>query len=382
MIDNEIYVAGQWRRGNGEEITSLNPADGSVNATIDAASVDDVAEAIEHAQRAALDAAWRDCRAHERATFLHQIAAGIREHAEELALLQTRDTGKCLRETRALVASAAGTFQYVAAALETMENEVTPSRGDYVTVSSWEPLGVVGAISPWNSPIASDAQKVAPALAAGNAVIVKPAEWTSLVSLRLARIIEASDLPSGLVSVLPGAGRTVGDAIVRHPLIRKVSFTGGTSTGRTIAGAAAEKLMPVTLELGGKSPTIVFPDADRDIASNGILYGIFSSSGQSCIAGSRLFVHASIYDEFVGRLVERAKSLRVGHPERPESQVGPLVAAKHRDSVADYVDVGRGEGADVLCGGEAPAGDEFANGAYYLPTILQGVTNTARTCQE
>lgn len=382
MIDNQIYVAGEWRKGNGREITSVNPADGSVNANIDAASVEDTVEAIERGQQAALDPAWRNCRAHERAQYLHEIAAGIRRHSEEMALLQTRDTGKCLRETRALVASAAGTFQYVAAALETLEDEVTPSRGDYVTVSTWEPLGVVGAISPWNSPIASDAQKVAPALAAGNAVIVKPAEWTSLVSLRLARIIDESGLPAGLVSVLPGSGRTVGDAIVRHPLVRKVSFTGGTSTGRTIAGVAAEKLMPVTLELGGKSPTIVFPDADHDIAINGILYGIFSSSGQSCIAGSRLFVHASIYDEFVGRLVERARSLRVGHPENPESQMGPLVAVKHRDSVANYVDLGRDEGADVLCGGDAPAGDEYANGAYYLPTILQGVPNSARICQE
>jgi acyl-CoA reductase-like NAD-dependent aldehyde dehydrogenase len=382
VIDNEILVAGLWRRGNGGDIVSTNPADGSVNATINAASEADVIEAIERAHDAARQPAWRDAKPHERAGLLHAIAAGIRDHAEELAQLQTRDTGKCIRETRALVASAAATFQYVAAALETLENEITPSRGDYVTMSTWEPLGVVAAISPWNSPIASDAQKIAPALAGGNAVIVKPAEWTSLVSLRLARIIEAAGLPPGLLSVLPGPGRVIGDVIVKHPLVRKVSFTGGTTTGRVIARAAAEKLMPVTLELGGKSPTIVLPDADRETALNGVLYGIFSSTGQSCIAGSRLFVHESIYDEFVAELVERTKALQVGHPDNPATRVAPMVALAHRDSVARYVDLAREEGAEVLCGGRIPTGPDYDNGAYYLPTILQGLDNSARVCQE
>ncbi len=382
MIPNEIFVAGEWRRGSGEPINSINPADGTVNATINGASTDDVEQAVNAASEAAASSGWREMKPHLRASYLRAIATAIDANADELALLQTKDTGKCLTETRALVASAAGTFRYVGAALETLEDQLTPSRGDYLTMSIHEPLGVIGAITPWNSPIASDAQKMAPALAAGNGVIVKPAEWTSLVTLRLARIIEDCGLPAGLVSVLPGPGSSIGDAIVKHPLIKKVSFTGGTSTGRLIAHAAAEKLMPVTLELGGKSPTIVLPDANQATAINGILYGIFSSTGQSCVAGSRLFVHRDIYDEFVPRLVEKASSLKVGLPEDPETQVAPMVAFEHRDHVARYVQIGIDEGAEVLCGGKAPTGTPFDKGAFYLPTILQGVENSARICQE
>lgn len=382
MIRNEILVAGKWRKGAGAYIESVNPADGTSNAIINGADVNDVDESIRRAHEAATDSNWREMKPHVRASFLRAIADGIDSNAAELALLQTKDTGKCLTETRALVASAAGTFRYVGAALETIEDQLTPSRGDYLTMSVHEPLGVVGAITPWNSPIASDAQKIAPALAAGNAVVVKPAEWTSLVTLRLARIIEESGLPSGLVSVLPGPGSSISDSIVRHPLVKKVSFTGGTSTGRMIAHAAAEKLMPVTLELGGKSPTIVFPDADQDLAINGILYGIFSSTGQSCIAGSRLFVHRTIYDEFVSRLVERTRALKVGLPESPDTRIAPLVAFEHRESVARYVQIGIDEGAEVLCGGLAPTGDVYDQGAFYLPTVLHGVGNSARVCQE
>jgi betaine-aldehyde dehydrogenase len=188
------------------------------------------------------------------------------------------------------VASAAGTFQFFAAALETLEETITPSRGAFVTMSVHEPMGVVAAITPWNSPIASEAQKLAPALAAGNAVVVKPAEVTPLMALELARICEQAGVPKGIVSVLPGKGSVIGDAITKHPLVKRVSFTGGTTTGKHIAHIAADKMMPVSLELGGKSPTMVLDDADLDHAVNGVLYGIFSSSGESCIAGSRLFV--------------------------------------------------------------------------------------------
>ncbi len=209
-------------------------------------------------------------------------------------------------------------------------------------------------------------------LAAGNAVVLKPAEWTPLVSLALGRIIDDSGLPAGLLSVLPGKGSIVGDAIVQHPGIGKVTFTGGTRTGRTIAHAAAEKLMPVSLELGGKSPTIVLDDADIEQAVAGVMYGIFSSSGQSCIAGSRLFVDRSLYEPFVARLVERTRALRIGNGRDPLTQVGPLVHHAHRDSVASYVDLARREGGRVLCGGAVPDDPALADGAYYLPTIVDG----------
>jgi betaine-aldehyde dehydrogenase len=382
LPEGKLYVAGEWETGSGAEITSIFPADGSVNRVLKGASEADGVRAIERAKAAQADPAWRNLRPHERARFLARIADGIDANVDRISRIQTMDTGKTLKETRALAASAAGTFRYFAAALETSDEALTTQRGDALTLSIHEPLGLVAAITPWNSPIASDAQKVAPALAAGNAVLLKPASWSPLVSLELARIVDEAGLPKGLFSVLPGAGREIGNLLVEHPDIAKVSFTGGTSTGRALARKAAEKLMPVSLELGGKSPTIVFADADMDLTIAGVLYGVFSSTGQSCIAGARLFVERKVYDSFVERLVAATEKLRVGHPFDPETQVAPLVHFDHRDSVARMVDAARAEGAKVLAGGRAPEGEAYAKGAYYLPTILAGVDNAATICRE
>lgn len=382
LPDGRLYVGGEWEWGTGAEITSVYPADGSVNLVLKGASRADGERAIARAIAAQADPAWRGMKAHERARILHRIADGIEANADRIAHTQTRDTGKTRRETGALVASAAGTFRYVAAALETLDEALTTPRGDYLTMSVHEPIGLVAAITPWNSPIASDAQKVAPALAAGNAVLLKPASWSPLVALELARIIEGAGLPKGLFSVLPGAGREIGNLLVEHPAIGKVSFTGGTETGRMLARQAADKLMPVSLELGGKSPTIVFEDADIDLAIAGILFGVFSSTGQSCIAGARLFVQRSIHDRFVERLVAATGNLKVGDPFDPETQVAPMVHLDHRAGVAAMVDRAVAEGAQVLCGGAAPTGSAYDRGAYYLPTILAGVTNAAAICRE
>ncbi len=377
-----ILVAGEWRRGRGDVYASRYPADDSVNAELAAASVADVEETIEAADAARRRPDWAGLKPHERASILYRVSALIRERAEELAQLQRRDNGKPITETRALVASAAGTFQFFAAACETLEETLTPPRGDYLTMSVHEPMGVIAAITPWNSPIASEAQKLAPALAAGNAVIVKPAEVTPLAALELGRICEQAGVPRGVVSVVPGKGSVIGDAIVKHPLVKKVSFTGGTTTGRALAGIAAAKLMPVTLELGGKSPTIVFDDAELDHAVNGVLYGIFSSSGESCIAGSRLFVQESIRAQFLDRLAAKAKTLRVGDPEDPRTQMGPLITAKHRESIERYVQLGLDEGGRLLAGGQRPRGALFDRGWFYQPTILDGLANGARIAQE
>ncbi|MGI3124831.1 aldehyde dehydrogenase [Nitratireductor sp. PBL-C9] len=382
LPQNKLFVAGEWEEGSGAEITSIFPADGSVNRVLRGASVADGERAIERAKKAQADPAWRNLKPHERARFLYAIADGIEANAERISHIQSRDTGKTPRETGALAASAAGTFRYFGAVLESADEALTVQRGDALTMSVHEPLGLVGAITPWNSPIASDAQKVAPALAAGNAVLLKPASWSPLVSLELARIIEASGLPKGLFSVLPGAGREIGNLLVEHPDIAKISFTGGTATGRALAVKAAQKLMPVSLELGGKSPTIVFADADIEQALAGVLFGIFSSTGQSCIAGARLFVERPIYDQFVERLVAATQRLRVGHPFEADTQVAPMVHIDHRDSVAEHVRRAREEGAEVLIGGGAPEGAAFDKGAYYLPTILAGVDNKARICRE
>jgi betaine-aldehyde dehydrogenase len=378
----DILIGGEWKPGRGKRYASIYPADQSVNAEIAAADTQDVLDAVEAADAAWRRDDWAGLKPHQRAAVLHRISDTISARHESLAQLQRMDNGKPISETRALVASAANTFRYFAACLETLEETVTPSRGDYLTMSVHEPLGVVGAITPWNSPIASDAQKLAPALAAGNAVILKPAEITPLASLELARICEQAGVPRGVLSVLPGKGSVIGDVLVRHPKVRKIAFTGGTDVGRGIARLAAEKLMPVSLELGGKSPTIVFDDADIDHAVNGVLYGIFSSSGESCIAGSRLFVDAKIYKAFVERLVAGARALRVGDPTRDDTQMGPLVSGSHRESVERYVAMGLEDGGRLLCGGERLSGDGREKGFFYPPTIIEGLGNDSRICQQ
>ncbi|MFT7191166.1 MAG: betaine-aldehyde dehydrogenase [Dinoroseobacter sp.] len=377
-----IYIGGVWAKGRGAAITSTFAAEGVENQTLNGASTEDVELAITRAKIAQSDPVWQGLKAHERAQYLYKISDGITANIDRIAWIQSRDTSKNLGETRALAMSAAATFRYFGAVLETSDELLTVPRGDYLTYSVHDALGLVAAITPWNSPIASDAQKVAPALAAGNAVLLKPASWSPLVALELARIIDESGLPKGLFSVLPGSGREVGNLLVEHADIAKVSFTGGTSTGRHLAHVAAEKLMPISLELGGKSPTIVFDDCDVDQAIAGILFGIFSSSGQSCIAGSRLFVQADIYDSFVERLVTATKALKIGHPFDADTQVSSLVHADHRASVEAYVDLAREEGGEILTGGAAPEGAAYDNGAYYMPTIIAGLPNTARACRE
>jgi acyl-CoA reductase-like NAD-dependent aldehyde dehydrogenase len=378
----QTLIGGRWRDGSGPQYSTEYPADGSVVAELHAASVADADEAVQAAEAARHRPSWAGLKPHQRALLLHRMAAGIRDRAEELAQLQRLDNGKPISETRALVASAAGTFQYFAAACETLEDQVTPARGDYLTMSLHEPIGVVAAITPWNSPIASEAQKMAPALAAGCPVVIKPAEITPRMAIELARIGEAAGIPPGILSVLPGKGALLGDALVRHPLVKRVAFTGGTSVGLGIARLAADKLMGVSLELGGKSPTIVCADADLDHAVAGVLFGIFSSSGESCIAGSRAFVHRSVYAAFRERLLAGARALRVGDPALESTQMGPLVSGAHRESVERYVALGLAEGGQLLTGGARLAGSLHERGYYYPPTVIEGLPNGARMVQE
>ncbi|UWE17969.1 aldehyde dehydrogenase [Herbaspirillum huttiense] len=377
-----ICIAGQWRPGAGDRYATLYPATGEAVASLHAASVADVEEAILGADRAFRTSGWAQKKPHERAAVLFRVAQLIRENGEALAQLQRLDNGKPISETRNLVASAAATFQFFAAACETLEESLTPMRGDNLTMSVHEPMGVVAAITPWNSPIASEAQKMAPALAAGNAVVVKPAEVTPLAALALARLCIEAGVPAGLISVLPGRGSVIGDAITLHPLVKRVSFTGGTSTGKHIAHIAADKMMPVSLELGGKSPTMVFEDADIDHAVAGVLYGIFSSSGESCIAGSRLFVARSLHEPFMERLAAGAAALRVGDPADERTQMGPLITARHREGIERYVDMGVNDGGRIRTGGVRPKGPAFDRGYFYTPTIIEGLRNDQRICQE
>ncbi|HZP87862.1 MAG TPA: aldehyde dehydrogenase family protein, partial [Burkholderiales bacterium] len=277
-----------------ERFDSINPATGEVNHSVCLAESRHVDQAVQVAAGAASQRAWRTMLPHVRAAILRRIGDAMLADGERFARLQMIENGKVWSECVAQVKSAAATFHYYAGVCETLGSEVTPSRGPYLSMAAYEPYGVVGAITPWNSPMTMEAQKVAPALAAGNAVILKPSELTPSAAVELARVAARAGLPEGLLNVLPGDGAATGSALVAHPGVRMVSFTGGTASGKRIAIAAAEKLMPVALELGGKSPHIVFADADLDAAVAAVASGIFEGSGQSCVAGARLFVQRKV----------------------------------------------------------------------------------------
>ncbi|HEY4542386.1 MAG TPA: aldehyde dehydrogenase family protein, partial [Noviherbaspirillum sp.] len=305
-------LGANWRTGLGgsDVITSINPADGSVAGVVTRALPKDVDEAVAIAWDAFRTKPWRKLRLDQRATTLYEIGRRLAAEREPLARLQMADSGKPWKECLNMVDMAAGHFRYYAAVCETWQNEMTPARGEYFSMALAEPFGVVACITPWNSPIMNEAQKAAPALAAGNAVLIKPSEETPQLAIELARICTEAGLPEGLLTVLPGYGEDVGAALVKHSGVRMVSFTGGTETGRAIAAIAGQRLIPVGLELGGKSPHIVFDDADFDKAVAGVMSGIFGSAGQSCVAGSRLFVQKSIYERFMAELVARTAKVR------------------------------------------------------------------------
>lgn len=364
-----------------QPLTSVNPAIGVINYEVAAAGAETVDRAVRNATQAFRQRAWREMLPMQRARILFGIADGMERESDMLARLQMMENGKVWSECVKQVKSAAATFRYYGAVCETTGSEVTPARGDYVSMTAYEPYGVVAAITPWNSPLTMEAQKIAPALAAGNAVVLKPSEVTPSTGLAVARIALKAGLPPGILNVLTGTGLDVGAALVSHPLVRMVSFTGGTESGRRIAEVAARKLMPVALELGGKSPHILFEDADIDAAVAAVADGIFEGSGQSCVAGSRLFVQKSIHDLVVKKLVERARSLRVDLPDAPGAEMGPLATFAQRDKVEGMVDEARAAGAVILTGGARPSAPQLAKGAYYLPTIIGGIDNNAAIAQ-
>ena len=367
---------------NSHEIISINPATGAEISRVAVTTLTELDAAVERGWHAFHHSGWKSLLPHKRAQVLHAIAAGLLAEKESLARLQMQDNGKPLGECRGMVDSAVGTFRYYASVCETIEGDVTPSRGDYLSFTVLEPYGVVAAITPWNSPLMNDATKVAPALAAGNAVLLKPSEDSPLLGPELARIALACGLPKDLLQVVQGRGAEVGAALVAHPGVRMISFTGGTTSGRAIARVAGDRLIPAALELGGKSPHVVFADADLEHAVAAVVAGIFGSAGQSCVAGSRLFVEASIYDEVLTAVVARTRSLRVALPDADGVEVGPLSSFHHRDRVAAFVDRARAEGGRVLCGGEVPTGGDYDHGAFYLPTVIDGLGPQAVACQE
>lgn len=377
-----LLIGGEWIADTGETIVSVNPASGQVNYEVCVATARQVDAAVDCAREAASASAWRQMLPHNRARLLAKLADVIEARAVQFARTQMLENGKVLAECRAQALSAAATFRYYAAVCETLGSEVTPSRGQYWSMTVYEPYGVVAAITPWNSPLTMEAQKVAPALAAGNAVILKPSEVTPSAALALGQAALDAAIPPGILNVLPGTGAVTGDALVRHPGVKFVSFTGGTASGRRIAAVAAEKLMPVALELGGKSPHIVFADADLEAAAAAVSDGIFEASGQSCVAGSRLLVERRVYERVLDMVAEHARSLRIDLPDARGAQVGPLASFAHRERVERYVATARAEGGEIVAGGKRPEDPGLRDGAYYLPTVIAGLASSATVCQQ
>lgn len=376
-----FFAAGTWCTGTGEAFETRNPSTGQIIATVAGASQADLDQAVAAARKAVIAPDWAGLVPHLRARLLHRMGALIDRDRERLALVQLSDNGKTIGECRAMLESAANTFRYYAAACETAEGFVPPARGAYLNISIDVPVGVVGAITPWNSPATLEAQKLAPILAAGNAVLLKPSEVTPLIALEYAALAEEAGFPPGIVSVLTG-GIDLGRAMVAHPGIDMISFTGGSAAGRYIAAEAARQLKPVVLELGGKSPHIVCADADLGLAAKTVAMGIFSGAGQSCVAGSRIFVERAILVEFTAALINIATSMKIGPPEAADTQIGPLVGLAHRELVHGHVSRALAKGAVLLTGGAYPNDPALTTGAYYLPTLIGGVDNASDIAQQ
>ncbi len=366
---------------SGETFDVINPATNEHLARVAKAGKEDVDAAVDAAREAFERGKWVRMGAARRASILFKVAQIMRERQEEIARLEVMNNGKAISQAKAELNQAIEDFEFFAGAATKITGSTIPVPGNFLNYTVREPIGVCAQIVPWNYPIMMAAWKVAPALAAGNTVILKPASATPLTALLLGEICLEAGVPAGVLNVLPGPGAEIGVQLTEHPGVDKVAFTGETETGRDIMRRAAGTLKRISLELGGKSPNLVFEDADIDHAVNGSLFAIYYSAGQSCEARSRLFVQESIYDEFVEKFVEKTRRLKVGDPMEMTTQIGSLISPRHLERVDSYVKIGRDEGAEVLAGGER-AGNGLEKGNFYLPTVLAGVTNKARISQE
>jgi acyl-CoA reductase-like NAD-dependent aldehyde dehydrogenase len=351
----------------GRRYATRDPYTGEPWAEVPNADAADVDIAV-HAARAALDAAWGTLTGFDRARLMRSLAALLERDSERLAEIETRDNGKLLREMRGQTEYLPAWFHYFAGVADKLEGEVIPSdRPNFLTYTRHEPVGVVGAIVPWNSPLLLLAWKLAPGLAAGCTFVVKPSEHTPVSALELAKLVGEAGFPPGVVNVVTGDGPAVGEALVRHPGVDKIAFTGSEAVGAKVGGRAVERGARVTLELGGKSAQIVFEDAELDAATNGVVAGIYAAGGQTCVAGSRLLAHESVQDEIVERLRERARRIVLGDPRDPATQMGPLASERQLKAVLGFVERARADGAELVSGGA------FTGGLFMEPTILTGV---------
>jgi acyl-CoA reductase-like NAD-dependent aldehyde dehydrogenase len=375
------FIGGNWQpSGSGKTIDVINPATGELLARVAAGNSKDVDLAVAAAEKAFEQ--WKLTSPIERQNILLEIASRIEKRANDYAMLETRNVGKPIRESSFIdVPFAVDHFRYFAGVLRNLQGHTQVTDPTTLHMTLREPIGVVGHILPWNFPLLLAAWKLAPALAAGNTVVMKPAEQTPLTLLQLAEDLKDL-LPPGVLNVITGYGPDVGAPLASHPRVRKLSFTGETTTGRLILQYASENIVPATMELGGKSPHIIFPDADVERAIEGVMIGIFFNQGEVCTAGSRLFVHDAIYDSFVEKVVAKAKGIKVGDPAKPDTQLGPIVSREQMEKVLSYIEIGKKEGATLLCGGTRPADPALANGFFVTPAVFGNVRNKMRIAQE
>ncbi len=380
-IDTGLLIDGVFTQAvSGATFATRSPSDDSVLALVSRASVDDVDLAVAAARKAFDDRKWSGMMPTERGVHLRRIAERIRWQAEAIANIETRNGGKTIANSKNEVEAAAKVFDYYAGAADKFFGHSIPMGAGVLDFTLREPIGVVAAITPWNFPFLAASWKVAPALAVGCTVILKPASYTPLTSLMLGRAALEAGLPPGVLNILPGPGAELGEHIARHPMIDKISFTGETTTGAKLMKAGADSMKRITLELGGKSPNIVFADADITKAARAAVSGGFGNAGQSCSARTRVFVEASAHDAFLAEFVSATARLRVGDPLDLATEMGPLISASQWRIVRSYVELGTRAGGTVICGGDRPAG--HATGHYFAPTIIGGVTNDAQIAQE
>jgi len=374
----QLLIGGQWHDGSGDRrLAIVNPATEETFAEVSSATAGEIGQAAEAGQ-AAFESGWRDMPPGQRAELLHGLAKRIRDNVEAIAQLETRNVGKPIGDARWEADAGAKVFEYYAGAIGHLCGRTIPvARGGF-DFTLRQPMGVIAAITPWNFPFLIACWKVAPALAAGNSVVLKPASLTPLTALLLGQLAREAGLPDGVLQVLPGAGSEAGNALATHPLVRKIGFTGSTEVGAKIMKLAADDIKRVSLELGGKSPNIVFADADWQRAAAESPMSVFANTGQDCCARSRMFIEQSIFDDFVNQFVAATESLKIGDPTLDETQLGPMVSAAQREISESFVTEARGAGRDIRTGGDRPDGSGF----YLNPAVIIGVEIGDRAWRE
>jgi len=370
LMNYQMYINGEWVAAqSGKTFESINPSDGKPWAVVPEADEVDVDTAVKAAHRAFTEGPWSTMTATERGKLLRRLGDVLAEHSESLGHCETVDTGKLFKETRWQARYISDYFYYYAGLADKVSGETLPiDKPNMWTMTIREPLGVVAAVVPWNSQLFLVAVKIGPALAAGNTVVLKASEHASAPMLEFAKVFEEAGFPPGVFNVISGLGEPCGRALTTHPLVDRISFTGGPETARHVVRNSAENFAQVSLELGGKSPVVVFDDADLESATNGVLLSIFSASGQSCVAGSRLLLHDSIHDEVLARVAEKASKIRIGDPLDDNSQMGPLATRAQLDNIDSTVADAKANGATLIHGGQQPAG--MGDGWYYEPTVV------------